>query len=126
MSREVRVLIFDQSEVFQALTLLRRKTGDPLPPGSVVRFTITNTTDVGVTLEVADLQEQRHLFIFPSVEVAAGLVAFCMDRRIPLPAKSKKQLKVMDGQVAMVISRSEAWAKRVGIPPQYLTESRAG
>jgi hypothetical protein len=123
MSREVRVLIFEQAEVFQALTLLRRKAADPLPPGSVLRFIITDTSDVGVTLEVADLQEKRHLFIFPSVEVAAALVGFCMDKRIPLPAKAKKQLKVMDGNVAMVISKSEEWAQR--LPATLASESRA-
>ena len=111
MSTEVRVILFDETEVFTALIALRRRTRRALPIGSVERITMSPRGGATLFVEVVDTDEKRHHLRFESVEIAAALIADCIDKRVLMPRTAERRVEVMNGRVGLVISRKEIWAE---------------
>ncbi|WP_246832879.1 hypothetical protein [Thalassospira sp. MCCC 1A01428] len=103
--RELRCIIFENVEIIRAITGHRRRTGKPLPPGQLGKLKISTSPEIVVTLEL--LPDDGHSLFIPSsgAELAAALIAYCIDLRVPMPASAQKALTVLDGHIALKITK---------------------
>lgn len=105
MPTEVRTITFRQAEVVSALSDYRKRKGKPLPKGTLFRFAAEATPGVRVTLAIAlDGEDRLETVLFPSEELGASLVMFCMKHNIPLPSRdATKGLQIAGDCVALVV-----------------------
>lgn len=116
MPTEIRHILFSPAEMVVAVSDFSRRTGKPLPPGSVVGCRINSAVEDGVELvrfslsiasaaAAGNVCEQREVTSGGS-NLAAALILFCRDRRIPLPSDADKSLRRFGDQVALVVTRN--------------------
>ena len=105
MPSEVRTITFRQAEVVQALNDYGKRKGQPLPKGTLFRFSAEANDSVHVTLAIAvDGEDRLETVSFTSKEIGAALVMFCMKSKIPLPSReATKALQIAGDCVALVI-----------------------
>ena len=109
MVSEVRHILFRPFEVVQAVAEFCRRSGEPLSPGTVIRCGPENTgpgTPIKFRMTVAPdeagtPQEPRDIVIDSPI-LAAALILYCRDRRIPLPATADKSLQQFGDQVCLM------------------------
>ncbi|WP_252509647.1 hypothetical protein [Thalassospira sp. TSL5-1] len=104
--RELRCIIFENIEVIKAITGHRRRIGKPLPAGQIGKLKITTSPEIVVTLEL--VPDDGHSLFIPSsgAELAAALIAFCIEQRVPMPVSAKKALTVLEGNIAIKITKN--------------------
>ena len=100
--RELRTINFTHREVSTALVELRRRNRAPLPAGNLMDA-IVREKPVGAVLPIRDDYGDEQRFEFSEAEVTAALVGYCLERRVLLPAKSEKVLRVIGGNATLVI-----------------------
>jgi hypothetical protein len=105
MPGEVRLIIFDRLEVLSALTEYRRRRGKPLPPSDHVEVSIRSKPRILVDLAVVPEGKQAPIeLVFDGEELAAALIMFCIDRKIPMPAAGvSKSIRLVDDSIALQI-----------------------
>ncbi|MFC4235000.1 hypothetical protein ACFOY8_07170 [Thalassospira xianhensis] len=103
--RELRCIIFEESELIKALVGYRRRTGKPLPPGQIGKLEIQKSPEIAARLNI--IADHGDPIIVPAAgaELAAALIAYCIDVRVPVPASSKKSITMIDGHVALKIMK---------------------
>jgi hypothetical protein len=106
MPKEIRQISFTAGELVLAITDYHRRRNLPLPAGHVIRVQIVSDPDIRAALFVQnDLAGIVELGI-GSEMLAAALILFCINRRIPLPAESDKRLQRLgDEEVALLVIR---------------------
>lgn len=107
MAKEYRQIVFQPREVVRAIVDYRRWRKDPLPEGKFTRFEMRADplhADLGVTPEGA---EAERTFTIQQDEIASALILFCINSKIPIPAKSKKDVKYVGDQLALTIAIDE-------------------
>lgn len=102
--KECRCLVFTEQEVARAVLDRRRKRRDTLPTGTVLGVTYEERDGVRTTVTVVDDYGAETPLVLGEEEVGAALVAYCMDRKIPLPAEGDKQLHLIAGSLALIIT----------------------
>ena len=106
MTTEVRQIFFQQTEVCAAIQDYRRRRNEPLPTGSIMGITFGNQPDINATLKIqAQSDDSLISVILPSEALAAALILFCINRKIPLPAKAQKKLQRIDDSVGLLIKQ---------------------
>ena len=105
MPGEVRLIIFDRIEVLGALTEYRKRRGKPLPSSDHVEVTIPDKPKILVNLAIVPEGKQMPIeFVFEGEELAAALIMFCIDRKIPMPATGvSKTIQLVGGNIALQI-----------------------
>ena len=79
MPSEVRTITFRQAEVVQALNDYGKRKGQPLPKGTLFRFSAEANDSVHVSLAIAvDGEDRLETVSFTSKEIGAALVMYCM------------------------------------------------
>lgn len=106
---EYRLVFFRESELVRALSSYRRLRKDPLPPGQIARIQC-DSEDLSVKLFVQKDTGATVRVGFEAPEVAAALIVFCKDARIPLSRSAEKTLRMIAGRPAFLI-------KEFGGPP---------
>jgi hypothetical protein len=103
---EIRHLLFHESEVVSALAEFHRRAKDPLPSGTVVRFALFDQPAVRVEIEIArdETGERRKGIVVEKERLAAALILHCKMKRIPLPASAIKVLRIVQNQLALVVT----------------------
>jgi hypothetical protein len=103
---EIRHLLFHESEVVSALTEFHRRAKDPLPAGMVVRFVLHDQPSVRVEIEIArdETGEKRKGIVVEKERLAAALILHCKMKKIPLPASAIKVLRIVQNQLALVVT----------------------
>ncbi len=117
MPSELRHLLFRPVEVALAIKDYRRRLGMPLPHGGVVRcgpeisaadgsvcFRMVLAPDPPDTASPATNAEPRQEIVVDGPALAAALILFCRERRIPLPSAGDKALQRFGEQVGLVIT----------------------
>ncbi|WP_051341312.1 hypothetical protein [Azospirillum halopraeferens] len=102
--KECRCLVFTEQEVARAVLDRRRKRREELPTGTVQGVTYDATDGVRTTIAVIDDYGVGTPMVLGEGEVAAALVAYCMDRRIPLPVDGDKTLHLIGGALSLMIT----------------------
>jgi hypothetical protein len=100
--KEIRAIVFTDEEVQLALAEHQIRRGKPLP-GRIATAAMANNP-VSVTVELIDQSGRRTSLTFSETELAASMIAFCIARKVPLPAKAEKQVELLSNGVALMIS----------------------
>ena len=105
MPTEIRNIIFTTNEVLFAVKDFRQRKKDPLPTGSILACSIYDRPQAHAEIEMAcDPDGQKLTIMLENEELAAALILFCINRKIPLPASAAKVLQVFDGKLSMVVT----------------------
>jgi len=113
---ELRHILFRPFEVVEAFKEYARRSGTRLPAGSVVscgpendgtgtpiRFRIVIAPDLTHDKAAPPARGTPHREIaIDSATLAAALILYCRDRRIPLPATADKSLQQFGDQVCLL------------------------
>lgn len=107
MPTEIRHIIFSSAELYVALKEYRRRRDDPLPEGTVLRFDIEPGPEIRADVLIArdDGAPDLRLLVRRD-ELAAALIMYCIDRKIPMPVKSTKFLQLFGGSLGLVITKN--------------------
>ena len=104
MTTEIRQIAFQQAEVCAAIQDYRRRRNEPLPPGSIARVDFGSGPEIVATLTIEnDSTGARHEIAFDTEVLAAALILFCINRKIPLPATAQKKVQRVGDSVALVM-----------------------
>ena len=106
MATEIRTIIFTQDEVVRAVTALRRRKGVPLPSGTIFKFSLHGNPTIHLGLAIAvDGEDRLDSVDFDGKELGAALVMFCIENKIPLPARNAtKSLRIIGSSLSLVIA----------------------
>jgi hypothetical protein len=110
MPTELRHVLFKPAEVVEALVLHRRRTGEPLPSGSIVACGVEQAgpaAPVGFHLAVerdCGGPDARYEVRVEGPELCAALLLYCRERRVPMPAKADKSLQRFGSRLGLVIT----------------------
>lgn len=117
MPTELRHVLFRHGEVTLAVKEYHRRTKTPFPPGNVVqcdvergeaggpvRFRMVLALDPAGGLSPKHGESVRHEVIVEGPTLAAALILFCHDKRIPLPASGGKSLQCFGDQLGLVVT----------------------
>ncbi len=108
MPKEVRQISFGSGEIATALTEYHRRRNLPLPSGNILRVLIEAAPAVRATLFVQNDKAGLSEIAVGSEVLAASLILYCINRRIPLPAESEKRLQRLgDETVALFVIRHD-------------------
>ena len=115
MPSELRHLLFRPAEIVQAVREYHRRLGTPLPSGTVARCgPECEAEDGGVSFRITILPDhdgagpaitgeaQRQDIVIEGPSLAAALILYCRDRRIPLPAGADKSLQAFGEKVCLI------------------------
>jgi hypothetical protein len=116
MPTELRHLLFRPAEVVQAVKEYRRRMGHSLPPGTILScgpecdssgeilcFRLTLVADAGAgTAHPKRGDGGRQDMVIQGPALAAALILYCRDRKIPLAASAGKSLQLFGDQVCLV------------------------
>ncbi len=105
MPGEIRLVIFSEAEVLNAITAYRKRRGKPLPSSDHVEVTILDKPKIVVTLEIVPEGKQMPIeFVFEGEELAAALIMSCIGRKIPMPATGvSKTIRRVGDSIALQI-----------------------
>ncbi len=105
MPTEMRQIVFRMVEVITAVTDYHRRRGIPLPTGSIVGTEIIEEDAIHAVIFI-QAENGTTKFEVKAEVLAASLILFCINRKIPLPADADKRLqKVGDGAALLVTRR---------------------
>ncbi len=106
MITEIRHLLFQDDDLIRALVEYKKKRNEPLPPGSIIGFKIeVNQQIIRCILKIySDNCGEKIDFSFEHEEIREALIMYCLYRKIPLPAKIKKNLRMFGDRVGLFIS----------------------
>jgi hypothetical protein len=94
MPIEVRHVLFDRAEVQAALLAYHRRRALPKRSLSVADFTVEDSPVLRAFLSFLDDEGTLDVVEFAGTEIAAALILYCRQTRVPLPARASKELKV--------------------------------
>jgi hypothetical protein len=102
--------MFTPNEVLRSVTQYRHRRREPLPAGTISNLKIEDRPDVHVVVYItSDDRRTSQEVVFQGAELAAALVMYCIERKIPLPAaRAKKTLRVFDKQLGLEVAIGDA------------------
>ena len=104
MPSEVRQLLFQARELILAVTEYCQRRGLALPPGTASRISVAEVQPIHAILDITTDQGDTIGLEINAEMLAAALILYCINRKIPLPADSDKRLKrVQEDAVALVV-----------------------
>jgi hypothetical protein len=109
--REIRCIVFEDGELIKALLAHGQRTGKSLPSGQISSFEIERSPDVVARMTITSDQGQKSVVPTQGAELAAAMIAFCIDRKVPVPAHAAKSITILDDNVALKITMSADKAK---------------
>ncbi|RCK43769.1 hypothetical protein [Thalassospira profundimaris] len=104
--REIRCIVFEDGELIKALLAHGRRTGKALPAGHISSFEIQRSKDVIARMTITSDEGGKTIVPTSGAELAAAMIAYCIDRKVPVPAQSAKSITVIDDHVALKITMS--------------------
>jgi hypothetical protein len=110
---EYRQIVFAPTEVLLAIREHRKRLRNPLPPGSITRFEIGGEPTVGTELEITDDKTgDRQVIRIEGEALAAALILYCIDHKIPMPVDATKRIVPSEKGLALSISGVNAARSR--------------
>ncbi|MFV1851930.1 MAG: hypothetical protein ACMZ66_14660 [Thalassospira sp.] len=104
--REIRCIVFDDGELIKALLAHGRRTGKGLPAGQISSFEIERGKEVIAKMTITADDGNKMVVPTSGAELAAAMIAYCIDRKVPVPAHAAKSITVLDDHVALKITMS--------------------
>lgn len=103
--KEFRCIVFNEQEAITALVERRRRQREPLPVATIqgIQYgTASSSTDSVLLME--DDYGKKIPVPIPEAEMAAALVNYCLERRIPMPMGAKKGIEIMGSDVTLLLT----------------------
>lgn len=102
--KELRCLVFSDQEVVSAIIDRRRRRREPNLAGTVAGIAYKAEDGLDAVLHLATERGDTESVVVPEEEVTAALIAYCMNRRIPLPADADKFLYLVNDNLTLMIT----------------------
>jgi hypothetical protein len=107
MPKEMRQIMFGPPEIMTAILEYHRRRSIALPAGTAVRCFITDEPELSAILFIQGDGAGMTELPLTAETLAAALILYCINRRIPLPAEAEKRLrKLADDRVALFMIKS--------------------
>lgn len=104
MPEEIRKIVFDGDELYEALINFSLHAGTRIPQGSCEEVKVKGSDMAFVVLAYGAVPPDPPKSIsFTKDQVGASLIAFCREQRVPMPKKGQKVLKVENGRVVYLV-----------------------
>lgn len=105
MATEYRQIVFSPKETVRAVVDYRKWRKEPLPEGRFVKFEMrTDPISADFAVQVGEGSRE---FSAAADELASALILFCINQKIPIPAKSKKDIKYVGEKLALTITMED-------------------
>ena len=106
MPTEMREIAFRETEFFSAVRDYRMRRGEPLPIGSVLGIEFDKEeNDLTARIRIGkDEGSDVTAIDLPTESIAAALIFFCINHKIPLPAHAAKSIKKLNDNIILVIN----------------------
>ena len=112
MPTEMRQIAFQHQEVARALLEYDRRRDNKFPAGNVRTVEIEEDPDIHATVTIEAINGGSTAVKISAETLAAALILFCINHKIPMPVESTKRLqKVGDGVALFVVKRHKPPAK---------------
>ena len=105
--REIRCITFNEREAVTAVLDRRRAQRQAIPAGLIQGLTFKSTKGTASVLRVEDYDGNKTPIDISEAEMAAALVAYCLARKMPMPAKSNKGVQVIGGDITLILTIQE-------------------
>lgn len=102
--KEFRCIVFNEQEAITAVVGRRRKQREPLPIATIQGLQYATGANNESTLMMEDDYGKKLPVIISGPEMAAALVNYCLERRIPMPMGAKKGIEVMGNDVTLLLT----------------------
>ena len=103
MPLDTRRILFSEEEVIVAIRQFYDRKGKSFPIGIVENTTIIEKPECTFQCDIVRDNNQEQVVV-AGAALAAALIAYCISRRIPLPAKADKTLAISQGQLVLAIN----------------------
>ncbi len=104
MPNEARRLVFNKTEVAQALIAFNRHAPTKfLAEGYLSAIALHGGPNLNIEISVETPDGFRQEVTVGSAIVAAAMIRFCMERKVPLPMKADKMLEVINDRLVLEI-----------------------
>lgn len=101
---EKRQIVFSNVALLEAVLIQLKKLQQKIPVGRIEGIKATGDAEVRVSLQLRNLHTNTLHDLPVAAEVlAAGLLAFCLDHRIPVPRRAAKSLAMINDEVALIL-----------------------
>ena len=112
--RELRCLVFADQEVITAYVERLRRLREPLPSGTIlgIDYDGSDLRNVSSIITVVGDGGDIHRLEIRMVEMAASLVDYCLSRKIPIPAASRKWLEIINRHELVLLMTLEEKKKK--------------
>ena len=101
---EVRQITFTSTEAMVAIRDHRRRIRSPLPTGSITGFEVRADNGVYADMEIADDATGKRTTVRITDEaLAAALIFYCIEHKIPMPVRATKTLGLVEGELRLTI-----------------------
>jgi hypothetical protein len=104
MPTELRKIVFSNSELIDAIEGFARHTKKSMPAGKVVGCRVDGKDRITIALSVHHPAEgSKHTVTFDHASIAAALIRFCMEKKIPMPRTAEKSVERSGDGVALTL-----------------------
>lgn len=106
MTKELRQIMFGPSEIVTAITEYHRRRSFAMPRGTALRCYIADEPALSATLFIETDGAGITEMSIDAESLAAALILYCINRKIPLPVEADKRLrKLTDETVALFLTK---------------------
>jgi hypothetical protein len=100
----MRQIVFSATEVIIAIRDHRRRIRDALPTGTIAGFEMRSDNGIYADMTISDDATGKKTTIRINDEaLAAALILYCIDHKIPMPVKASKSLSLGDNELRLTI-----------------------
>ncbi|MDX1401305.1 MAG: hypothetical protein R3245_05230 [Kiloniellales bacterium] len=105
MSAEFRHIFFNDGELVAILASHRKKSFGRLPSGAILDLKVD--LDPELTLSgrmVPDDGADEETISLRGRDLESAIISYCINQRIPLPAKGVKRIEILNNRLALIIT----------------------
>lgn len=112
--KEFRCIIFSEQEVLTAIVDRRRRAREQLPFGTIqgVTYDAKDKNMVITCVHIVDDYGNLQTVTVRTAELAAALVEYCLNRKIPMPTGSSKWIELINETSLTLLMTVDAKSKR--------------
>ena len=105
MPTEIRKIIFAEDEIVRAILTQNHNSTKKLPPGDIVEVKANSSPEPSLELTIFDpTAEDPKTINLRAPYLAAAMLRFCFDNKIPIPRIADKSVEVLGSSLALSIS----------------------
>ncbi len=103
MPVEIKNIYFSQLELKKALALFSSRKAFYFEHDDIKKFEIVENSKLHISCELEESLAPNNSLFYSQSEIAAALILFCMECKIPLPKTGTKELQVNGDELSLVV-----------------------